>query len=442
MTRVSAKSSAQRMLAVLMVIMAFNFVDRLALGLMLQNIKHDLSLTDTQLGLLTGIAFALFYSIMGIPIARWADCGNRVVIIVTTTALWSAAVALCGVAGNFLQLVLIRVGVAVGEAGCVPPAHSLIADYFDGTERPRAFAIYMLGIPLAMIIGYFLGGWLNEAYGWRITFFVLGAPGLALAALARFVLKEPRLDKKWVTTAAGPPKIRLPDARPLTASSPKLFEVVSALWANRTFCHLLLCIAISSFFGYGLLQWEPAFFIRSYGVGTGEVGTWFALIYGVGGLVGTYLGGELASRYAAHNVVRQLKWMALGYSSFGIFSAAIYLSPNRYWALAFLSLATLGGFTVNGPVFAAIQTLVPERMRATSIALVYLFSNLIGLGLGPLAAGVLSDAFRPWAGEDSLRYALLLLSPGYVWVGWHAWLGARHLAGEQKCAPTIVTSRT
>jgi predicted MFS family arabinose efflux permease len=180
------KESAYKnyLLAVLLVILAFNYVDRLALGLLLQDIKVDLDLSDTQLGLLSGIAFALFYSVMGIPIARWADRGNRVTIITITTGLWSAAVALCGVAGSFLHLLLIRIGVAVGEAGCIPPAHSLIADYFTRAERPRAVARYMLGTPLSFVIGYFLAGWLNELYGWRATFLLLGLPGLGLAALA------------------------------------------------------------------------------------------------------------------------------------------------------------------------------------------------------------------------------------------------------------------
>src|SRR5688500_3715382 len=173
----------QYLLAVLLVVLASNYVDRLALGLLLQDIKVDLSLSDTQLGLLSGIAFALFYSVMGIPIARWADCGNRVTIITLTTALWSAAVALCGLAGSFGQLMLIRIGVAVGEAGCIPPAHSLIADYFTRAERPRAVSIYMLGASFAVVIGYFGAGWLNEFYGWRVTFMLLGLPGLVLAAL-------------------------------------------------------------------------------------------------------------------------------------------------------------------------------------------------------------------------------------------------------------------
>src|ERR1700675_4252021 len=180
------------LLAVLLVILIFNSVDRVALGLLLQDIKLDLTLSDTQLGLLTGIAFALFYSLMGIPIARWADRGNRVTIITLTTSLWCAAVALCGLAGSFLELLLIRIAVGVGEAGCVPPAQSLIADYFTRAERPRATAVYMLGVPLSAVIGYFLAGALAVRFGWRMTFVFLGLPGLALAVLAGLTLKEPR----------------------------------------------------------------------------------------------------------------------------------------------------------------------------------------------------------------------------------------------------------
>lgn len=172
------------MLGLLTVILAFNYVDRFALGVLLQDIKVDLVLSDTQLGLLTGIAFAVFYSVMGIPIARWADRGNRVTIISLTTGLWSVAVAICAAAANFTQLLFMRMGVAIGEAGCYPPALSLISDYFDRSERPRAVAYYMLGPPLALVMGYFSAGWLNEYYGWRTTFLLLGVPGVVLAVLA------------------------------------------------------------------------------------------------------------------------------------------------------------------------------------------------------------------------------------------------------------------
>jgi MFS family permease len=403
---------------VLLLILAFNYVDRLALGLLLQNIKTDLSLSDTQLGLLTGIAFALFYSVMGVPIARWADRGNRVTIISVTVALWSAAVALCGAASTFTQLLLIRVGVAVGEAGCIPPAHSLIADYFTRAERPRAVARYMLGVPLSAVIGYFLAGWLNEFYGWRITFVMLGLPGLVLALLARLTLKDPRRQR------------RVPDAVPSPATQPSLREVGVTLWRNVTFRHLLIGYSVVSFFSYGISKWQPSFFIRSFGLDTGELGTWFAFIYGAGSMTGMYLGGELASRRAANNETLQLKCIAAVYFLFGFVMASAYLSSTPALAFAFLGFAAIGSAATVGPLFATIQTLVPERMRAMAIATVYLFANLIGMGLGPLMVGMLSDAFRPWAGEQSLRYALVVLCPGYTVAAFHLWRASRSVAKD------------
>lgn len=409
------------LLTVLLIILAFNYADRFALGLLLQDIKVDLDLSDTQLGFMGGIAFALFYAGMGIPIGHWADRGNRVRIITVTTALWSAAVALCGAAGNFVQLLLIRVGVAVGEAGCIPPAHSLIADYFSRSERPRAVARYMLGAPLSVVIGYFPAGWLNEAYGWRVTFVLLGLPGIALAALAGFTLREPRSARAAPAPSPSSDSTQAPPA----PAAPTLSQAAVTLWANSSFRHLLICFSVLSFFGQGVSQWKPAFFIRTYGLQSGELGTWFALIYGVAGFLGTYWGGELASRYAAHDERRQLRVMAVGYCVFTVVSAFIYLSPNQYAALAFMSIATLGVHMALGPLFATMQTLVPEHMRAMSIALVYLFANLIGLGLGPLAAGALSDGLRPLVGEESLRYALLALCPGYFWAAWHLWRASK-----------------
>lgn len=406
------------LLAVLTVIMVFNYVDRLALGLLLQDIKADLSLSDTQLGFLTGIAFALFYAAMGIPIARWADRGNRVTIIAVTVALWSAAVAACGAAANFTQLLLIRVGVAIGEAGCHPPAFSLIADYFNRAERPRAVARYMLGWPLALILGNFAAGWLNEIYGWRVTFLMIGTPGVILAALAWFVLKEPRRSGGGRTTLTEAPV------------QPSVRAVLVTLLDNRTFRHLLFCFSLSYFFGNGIMQWQPAFFVRSHGMQTGELGTWFAVVYGVGGLLGTYVGGEVASRYAANNERLQLLGLGMLYMILAVLGASVYLMPGRNSALAVLAVAAIGNAAVNGPLFAATQTLVPPRMRAMSIALVLFCSNLVGLGFGPLAAGALSDWFRPVVGDESLRYALLALCPGYFWCTWHLWQASRTVVSD------------
>lgn len=431
------------LLSVLLVILACNLVDGLVLGLVLQNIKVDLALSDTQLGFLSGIAFALFYSVMGIPIARWADRGNRVTIISITTALWSVTVALCGAAGNFLQLLLIRVGVAVGEAGCIPPAHSLIADYFTRAERPRAVARYMLGGPLSVVIGYFLAGWLNEFYGWRATFMLLSLPGLALAALAWFTLREPRLGKPTMDPASRLAATSLSQAESaaLMWTQPSVKEVCVTLWANTTFRNLLFCFSVTSFFGAGIGQWQSAFFIRSYGLGTGELGTWFAVIYGLGNLLGIYWGGELASRLAANNERLQLKAMAAVYCSSAVISAFIFLSPNHYLAFGLMGLAVMVGTTATGPLFATIQTLVPERMRAMSIATIYLFANLVGMGLGPLAVGALSDALRPLLGEESLRYALLALCPGFFWGAWHLWRGSKTVSRDLKAVQVDLAIR-
>jgi len=305
--------------------------------------------------------------------------------------------------------------VAVGEAGCVPPAHSLIADHFNRAERPRAVSIYMLGTSLSGVIGYFLAGWLNQFYGWRTTFILLGLPGVGLSALAWLTLREPR--RQSAASAA------------VTPDQPGLVEVCGTLWANKTFRHLLLCYSVMALFGTGIGQWQPTFIVRSFQLTSGELGLWFAMVYGVSGILGIYLGGELASRRAANNERLQLTVMAITCAVCTGISILTYVSPNHYVAFGLIAVTAVSGAAVLGPLFATIQTLVPERMRATAIALIYLFANLIGAGLGPLAAGALSDALHPHFGEESLRYSLLVLSTGYLWGAWHLWR-ARVLVAE------------
>lgn len=423
---------AQRyLLAVLAAIMVFNYVDRVAMGLLLQSIKHDLSLSDTQLGLLTGLAFAAFYATMGIPIARWADRGNRVTIISVTVGVWSAAVAACGVAASFVQLLLTRIVVAIGEAGCHPPAFSLIADYFSRAERPRAVARYMLGWPLALLFGFFAGGWLNQAVGWRATFVILGLPGVVLAVLAALTLQEPRKNRSRIegVTAAGNDTDSEVSGEH-TRDEAGTAAILRTLWRSAAYRHLLFAFSLSYFFGNGILQWLPAFFARSHGLESGIIGTWFAAIYGLGGILGTWLGGELASRYAADDERLQLLALTILYGALALIGAGVYLVSNTLLAFAVLTLSSVGNAAVTGPMFAATQSLVPPRMRAMSIAVVLFASNLIGLGLGPLAAGAMSDALRPTFGEESLRYALLVLCPGYFWCAWHLWQAGRALAAD------------
>lgn len=408
-------------LGVLTAVLVFNYVDRLALGVMLEDIKLDLDLTDTQLGILSGIAFALFYSVMGIPIARYADRGNRVAIIALTAAFWTVAVAMCAIADSFEQLMLIRIGVAIGEAGCIPPAFALIAAYFPRAERPRATAIYGMGGGIAAVIGYFLAGWLNDIYGWRVTFVLLATPGLVLAPLAWFTLREPRRDPVDVAAIAA-------------QAPPGIASVFMTLWATRTFRHLLLCLSVTFFFTYGMLQWQPTFFIRSHGLTTSQVGAWLTGCFAFATLAGAFLGGELATRYAPRNEALQLRGMAVAVLVSGGFTVGVFLVAEHRWAFVCLALAYTLQATLNGPLFSTIQTLVPENMRSMAFALVYMFANLIGMGFGPLAAGALSDAFRPWAGEESLRYASIVLAPGFMWVAWHAWRASQTVAGDLAAA--------
>lgn len=424
------------LLTLLTIILAFNFIDRIVLSLTLQDIKIDLGLSDTQLGLLTGIAFAFFYSIMGIPIARWADRGNRAIIISLTTAIWSIAVALCGMIGNFIQLLAVRVAVAIGEAGCIPPAHSLIADTFERSQRPRAAARYMLGAPIAGMIGYFLIGWLNESYGWRTTFMVVGPPGVVLAVLAALTIREPRRAAQKATADLPP----VPAADATRPPQPTMAQVFASLWANGTFRHLLICWSVWYFFGYGLTQWQPTFFIRSHGLSTGELGLWLAVIYGGGAFIGIVLGGEWATRYAPSNERRQLVGVAAVFTLFIPLMAGVLLAQNLYLAFALLAVKTIVGNLPQGPILATTQTLVPPHMRAMALAILYLFANLIGMGLGPWAVGWLSDLLQPSAGQESLRYALLAFCPGYLWVIWHLWRASRTVTADVAAVRTGETA--
>lgn len=410
------------LLILLTVVATFNYVDRFVLSLVLEPIKHEFQLNDSQLGFLTGFAFALFYSLAGIPIARWADRGNRNSIITLTTGLWSAMLVLCALVGNFTQLLLVRVGVAIGEAGCLPPANSMIADYFDRTERPRAMATYWLCAPLAMVIGFWAGGWLVAHFGWRMTFIIIGVPGILLALLVKLTLREPRLQQAHNTTEPQLP----------------LNQVLATLWQQRTLRYIIMGFTVMYFFGIGLLQWLPTFLIRSYGMEPAEMGAWLALTLGGGGIIGVYMGGYLIDRYAACQEALQMRCCVAALSVLGLFFVMIFLSPHQYQALLFMGLTPIVGGMTNAPIYSAIQSLVTERMRSVTLAIIFLLANFIGMGLGPLAVGVLSDLLMPSLGQESLRYALAAFAPGYLWVGFYFWKAAKTIESDIK----VVESQT
>lgn len=406
----------QYLLGLLVLIGGFNFVDRLLLGLVQQSIKVDLHLTDTELGLMSGFAVSVFYAFVGIPLARWADTGNRVTLIAVTTVMWSVFMALCGGVRNFVQLLLVRIAVGVGHAGSIPTASSLLPEYFSRAERPRVMGISELAAVLGLAIGYGAGGWIAQVYGWRAAFVILSLPGLVLAAVAALTLREPR---KALAASAAPQKQS--DGLGLAAT----IRAFATLSRNATFRHLVLCVTVSSFFSDGIYLWLPSFFVRSYGMTYGALGTWLAASNVISGLVACYLGGDLMSRFAGHSERLQFKIMAVIAAMNAVFTAATFLSPNQYVAFGFQAVNALLQAGCAGTALAAAQTIVPDRMRATAFAVIYLFTNLVGGGLGPLIGGALSDALHPAFGEESLRYALVALSPGFLWSAMHMWWARR-----------------
>jgi predicted MFS family arabinose efflux permease len=403
-------------LGLLLVVYVFNFVDRSILAILLEPIKQEFRPSDTALGVLSGIAFAVIYSTLGIPIARWADRGSRKTIISLSLFVWSAMTALCGLVTSFWQLVAARIGVGVGEAGCSPPAHSLISDYFPPERRATAFGIYSLGIPIGGSFGVLAGGWINQWFDWRTAFLVVGLPGVALAVISQLTLREP--ERRGATHEAG--------SAPLPVRT-----VARQLWARRSFRHLALAGALHSLVGYGVGTWNAAFLMRTHGMGTGEVGTWLAGIGLLAGGLGTYLGGALADRLRPRDE-RWSLWLPGAAILLALpFGAGFYLWPGKLGALACAVPAALLGATYLGPTFATTQALAEPRMRAVASAVLLLVLNLIGMGLGPLAVGVVSDRLaRAGFGGESLRYALLLVVLVNVWSAAHYALGARTLRAD------------
>ena len=367
-------------LAVLTVVYVFNFVDRQLLVILQEPIKAELNLSDTQLGLLTGFAFALFYVICGIPIARWADKGNRRTIIALALTIWSVMTAMCGLAANYTHLLLARVGVGVGEAGGSPPAHSMISDIFKPKNRALALSVYSIGIYIGILIGFAAGGFLADAFSWRLAFFVVGIPGVALALLVLLTVREPIRGRSEGDTKAIEP-------------APPIGDVARLLWSRISFRHIALAASMQAFIIYGIGNWLPSYFLRTYELDIGTIGAWMALTTGFGGGLGSFCGGWMADKFGAKDV-RWYLWVPAILTSLLVpVQLAILLSGEVYFALImtapfhFLSAAYLGA------VLAVSHNLVNGRMRAMTSAVLFFVLNLIGLGLGPVIVGFLSDVF-------------------------------------------------
>ena len=379
-------------LGILVVVYTLNFVDRQILAILAKPIQAELKLTDSQLGLMGGLAFALLYSTMALPIAAWADRGSRRNIMTWAVALWSGFTALCGLTGSFLTLFLARVGVGVGEAGGVAPAYSMLADYFPKSQRARALAVYSLGIPLGGAAGILFGGLIAKAISWRAAFLIVGGVGVLVAPIFRFTVKDPRRGG-YESKTAVPARARTKDVFAIVAKKP-------------SFWLLAFGAASSSVCGYGLAFWLPSFFGRSLSLSYTDTAWYYAAITFFGGGLGIVGGGILADRLgkanrSAYPVIPAIAFLI----SLPCFFIAVHMSSP---AAAFPLFLIPTGLNLMwlGPILTAVQHLVPAHMRTTASAMFLMINNLIGIAIGLYYFGAVSDALKPHFGAESLRYAI------------------------------------
>ncbi len=398
--------------ALLFLVYVFNQLDRAIFGFLMEPIKHEFGLTDTELGFVLGPALVMFYAGLGVPIARWADRSHRVRIMAGAILLWSGIVALTACVGRFWQLALARVGVGIGEAGFSAIAMSVIGDYHKDEERARALSTFLLAIPIASVLSSLAAGWLNEAYGWRMVFVVAGLPGIVLAVLMKWTVEEP---PRRVLHTVVPQR-----------DQPTLRAVLATLWRNHALRHLLLGQGLANIVLQGL-GWAPTFFIRAHGMSTGELGTWLAVIYGVGGSAGIWLGGHLTSRYAKRDERIKAWLMALAAVLVVPLAALTFWYPSKEGALLALLLAQLPMLFFLGPTNALVQDLSAASMRATMASIFILIQVLAGGVVGVQLVGVVSDAFTRLLGDGALalRWSLTLTSLLTLWAAAHFWLAGR-----------------
>ncbi len=392
---------ANYVLALLFLVYVFNFIDRQILAILLEAIKADLGASDTAMGILSGFAFALFYTFAGIPIARWADRGSRRTIIALGLGVWSAMTAASGLARTFAQLAIARVGVGIGEAAGSPPAHSLISDYFPPERRATALSIYATGVYVGAMIAYVAGGYIVEYFTWREAFILVGLPGIPLALLVRFTIRElPR----------GFSEIGRQDQEPGGATVEKavsLKEVLGYLGSRPTFVLITLAGAFQSLSGYGVLAWGPTFLRRVHDMGSREIGLSLGLIIGFGGAAGAFLGGWLADRQGAKDR-RWYTYLCGAVCLLGVPLGALFvLAGDKVAALLYFTPFYMLGAMYVGPMLSMCQGLVPLHMRATASAVLLFVLNLVGLGVGPTLVGFLNDYLAPSYGVESIRYSLL-----------------------------------
>ena len=402
--------SGATVLALLLLAYIFNFLDRQILGILAQPIQSDLHLSDTEFGAIGGLAFALLYSVLGVPLAYLADRTSRSTVIAAALAVWSGFTALCGTAGSYWQLFLFRLGVGVGEAGGVAPSYALIADYFPPERRARALAVYSLGVPLGLAGGTLIGAYLASYINWRAAFMVMGIAGIVLAPILKYCVRD--LKRK-----AGSQAAPLMHVFPLLARKP-------AFWL------MAFAASCSSLCGYGLALWTPSVLIRSFHLDLIATGNFFASLLLIGGCTGVFAGGWLADRLGTMDRSWYAKLPAIAWLITAPTFVAGLLAPNLWVAWPLLLIPNALNILWLGPVTTAVQHLVPQRMRATASASFLLINNLIGLGVGPLLIGKLSTVLKQSYGAESLRYAAVGCTAFYLLAALLMFLAAKRLQSD------------
>ena len=396
----------------LAVVYASSHVDRQIMAIVLQPIKEELGASDTQMGFLIGLTFALFYATLGMPIAMLADRTNRRNIIAIAVTVWSGMTVLCGYAGTFVQMALARIGVAIGEAGSTPPSHSMIADLFASHERASAMGLYVAGINVGLLVAYLAGGWIVDNWGWRAAFVTVGLPGLLIAVMLVLTVREPK---------------RGGDKGIVDIHAPSFTETVSYIMRHRTLCYIIFGNSVASFVGYGMVLWLPTFLLRSHDFSATQAGFTMAMLIGVGGAIGTLLSGRIVDAVATRDARWRVWAIAISLVAPLPLAVGFLLLDNLALAFALYVLPAMFGAFYIAPTAALIQHCVPVKMRALAAAITLFMANIIGLGLGPQGVGILSDFLEPRFGIHSLRYALVIFSTVGIASAWFFWRAGRSI---------------
>ncbi len=403
-------------LAILFVVIMLNFLDRQVISIVAEPIKQEMGLTDKEIGLMTGLSFALFYTTLAIPVAALADRWHRSRIIAIAIGIWSFMTIMCGAANNFLQLFLARVGVGIGESASGPASHSLIADYFPPERRAGAMGVYGAAVPLGAFVALAGGGWIVENFDWRVAFFIAGVPGIIIALIVWWTVREPR------------GSVSLREAFKPQPDQQTLKQAVVELWSKPIYWHLVVAGVLIQFVSYGIAAFYGSLYVRVFGIGYGELGLKLGLMVAIAGMSGAWLGGKIGDKLDKHRPATSLLLIA---ATFIIAVPSTFVAvnvANVNLSISLLGVTTFAATFYYGPNFSLIQTLAGDRTRAMAVAIYLLFAGLIGLGFGPLFVGAVSDYISggdPALQADGIRGGVATIALFNLWTAFHFWRAHR-----------------